>query len=356
MKVFVSHASADKDLVSLFIDRVIVAGSGVKLEDIMYTSRGDTGVVNGEDIPETIKKGILECGLFFMMVSDNYRNSEVCLNEMGASWMRSDLVRKIIVLPNTGFDKIGWLLSLKKGTKIDDSEGLDMIHDEVVHLAGASIKTATWNRIKAEFLAGLTKTEKGSPNAGSAGSVATPPSGDESEMDLLEKHEHFGTNKDAYLFVIRTLTDATEHYNGVIVAMTRKLNHLQDNPQPFSASQVRGIFQGGTAETIRLSEVYEQQSPLLKEHFDQTIKYAILLRDSNLDAEAKKNDREQCQVLIDSMINTRDKIQSFRNELEKSSNIDKGFFKATERLKKALDGVLEVFAFCVTRVEQYRVL
>ena len=116
-KIFISHALKDKEIVSLFVDKILVLGSGVSLEDIVFTSREDTGVINGEDIPEAIKSGLKESALFFMMVSEAYKDSEVCLNEMGAAWVMDDLSRKIILLPNTGFEKIGWLMSLKKGTK-----------------------------------------------------------------------------------------------------------------------------------------------------------------------------------------------------------------------------------------------
>ena len=83
-KVFISHAAIDQQIVSLFVDQIICFGSGISIEDVVYTSREDSGIINGDDIPLSIKDGIKECMLFFMMVSDGYKKSEVCLNEMGA--------------------------------------------------------------------------------------------------------------------------------------------------------------------------------------------------------------------------------------------------------------------------------
>ena len=60
------------------------------------------------------------------MISTNYKKSEVCMNEMGAAWAL-DKQTVPILLPNISFNKIGWLTSLNKAIKIDDSEGLDKL-------------------------------------------------------------------------------------------------------------------------------------------------------------------------------------------------------------------------------------
>lgn len=43
--------------------------------------------------------------------------------------MDDSLVRMIVLLPGVGFDRIGWLMKLKKGTSITDDQGLDAIPD-----------------------------------------------------------------------------------------------------------------------------------------------------------------------------------------------------------------------------------
>ncbi|MEU2003271.1 hypothetical protein ACH47B_00085 [Rhodococcus sp. NPDC019627] len=47
-KVFVSHASADKDYVGKFVTDIVVRGAGLRSDDIFYTSDADTGVGSGE--------------------------------------------------------------------------------------------------------------------------------------------------------------------------------------------------------------------------------------------------------------------------------------------------------------------
>ena len=163
-KVFISHASEDKQIVSLFVDQILCAGSGVNIEDVIYTSRDDSGVVNGYDIPSCIKDGIKQAAIFFMMVSEKYKESEVCLNEMGAAWMRDELPKKILLMPGSGFNKIGWLMSLSKGTELSDSSGLDALHDQIIDILSTRIQTATWNRCKEVFLNKLNELIKKKSN------------------------------------------------------------------------------------------------------------------------------------------------------------------------------------------------
>lgn len=353
-KIFISHASADEKVVSLFVNKILKAGCDVKTEDIIYTSQVDTGVVNGEDIPEAIKNGIRESALFFMMVSDNYRKSEVCLNEMGAAWIVDGLVRKIMVLPGAGFDKIGWLMSLKKGTMLDDRDGLDMIHDEVIRVMGCPLHTATWNRSRDEFLTMLADVkDKTSPAL--QGKVARIPVAEEDDdLDLLDMRERFDANALATNDVLNVLTKDTQEYGVRIISMTNGLNHLQANPGGFSAAQVRGIMQGGAACTNRLAETYEQQTPQLREYFDLAIKYAIMLQQSNIDIVVKKGNREGVKDLIDNLIVAKDQFVSFQENLDQKVNLDKGYKSASNRLKKALDGLLEAISFCITRANELR--
>lgn len=90
-KFFISHSSKDKNIVDIFVDKILRLGLSVDANDIAYTSREDTGVVNGENIPQYIKTNIANCEFMFFIVSENYRKSEVCLNEMGRHGLPTDV-------------------------------------------------------------------------------------------------------------------------------------------------------------------------------------------------------------------------------------------------------------------------
>lgn len=147
-KIFISHASLDKDLVDEFVDKVLRLACGLKTSEIVYTSREDTGVEFGDGIPEFIKNNLHTSSLVLFMISDNYKTSEVCLNEMGAAWAMGKKTISI-VLPNCGFNKLGWLTSLDKALKIDNSEALDKLYSM---LARTDLNVVDWNRQKESFL------------------------------------------------------------------------------------------------------------------------------------------------------------------------------------------------------------
>lgn len=91
-KIFISHASADKQLVTAFVE--LLEGIGIDSEQIFCSSLPEYGVPLGEDIYEHLRNELLGNGnkvyvIFFL--SDAYYQSAACLNEMGAAWiLRSD--------------------------------------------------------------------------------------------------------------------------------------------------------------------------------------------------------------------------------------------------------------------------
>ena len=62
----------------------------------------ETGVGTGEDIRKFIKENISTCDFVFFMISENYKKSEICLNEMGAAWATDRTVIPL-VFPNLSF-------------------------------------------------------------------------------------------------------------------------------------------------------------------------------------------------------------------------------------------------------------
>lgn len=155
-KIFISHSSEDKHIIDEFVDKILRLSCGFNTSDIIYTSRQSTGVNLGDGIPQFIKSNLETASLVLFMISPNYRRSEVCLNEMGAAWA---LDKKIvsILLPNVSFDNLGWLTSLDKAIKIDDSEGLDKLASM---LCRKELDISDWNRQKGAFIFSCKKRRK----------------------------------------------------------------------------------------------------------------------------------------------------------------------------------------------------
>lgn len=350
-KVFVSHSSLDKEIVSLFVDKILIAGCGLRQEDIMYTSCEDMGVDIGEDIPLAIKQGIQGCRLFLMMVSENYRRSEVCMNEMGAAWITDSIKKRCaLLLPGVGFDRMGWLMSLSKANKLDDEDGLDSFHDIIVPLLDLPLKTATWNKYRREFLSALQSL---AVPASTAPVMPALEDENEDDLDLLTVRERFESHHLAFVESLGVITSSINDLSEQLRTYTQKLNRCNQNPQSFNTSQVRGIFTGLARETNKEVDIQNEQCPILKRHFDGFIKYAILLKGLDVEPEIKSKNEEDANVLIRSIKKAYTGISQLKDSLEGFPNLDRSFTKSKNRLKKSLEDLLATLSFCVGRANEF---
>ena len=133
VKVFISHSSTDSLIIDSFVDNVLVMGLGLSKKDIAYTSNEVYGVAPGDDISRYIKENIGAAGVVLLMISDNYKQSEVCLNEMGAAWALGRPFVSVL-LPETGYDKLGWLTNLQKAIRIDQKDQIISLCQKIVSL------------------------------------------------------------------------------------------------------------------------------------------------------------------------------------------------------------------------------
>ena len=136
----------------LFVDDILQLGIGLKPEHIFCTSIEDLGIKNGEDIRKHIHENIKNADYSFLLISKNYKESEICLNEMGAVWAYDNQV-KLYLLPSTDFDNIGWLCNTRIAERIDSSIVLDDLHEQLQQyysLQNESIRS--WSRQREKFL------------------------------------------------------------------------------------------------------------------------------------------------------------------------------------------------------------
>lgn len=155
-KIFISHSSKDKGIVTEFCDRILGLGIGLNPDEIFCTSIEDMNVKNGDDIRKHIKENILSADFSFLLISSNYKNSEICLNEMGAVWANDNNVRYYL-LPNTDFKEIGWLCDTKQAEKLIDHTTLDKLYKELTDYYKLGGKLATWSRHRVTFVDNFTK-------------------------------------------------------------------------------------------------------------------------------------------------------------------------------------------------------
>ncbi|WP_251868012.1 TIR domain-containing protein [Enterococcus malodoratus] len=87
-KVFISHSSKDSVYAINFVE--LLKNFGFQDKDIFCSSDYSTGVNYGERIFKRLKSELLDGPIMIYLLSKNYYESVICLNEMGASWMMSE--------------------------------------------------------------------------------------------------------------------------------------------------------------------------------------------------------------------------------------------------------------------------
>ena len=150
-RIFISHSSKDVQIVSNFVDHILCLGIGINRNDIFCTSIEDIAIRNGEDIRAHIQKNIRCADFSFLLISDNYKSSEICLNEMGAVWAYDSNVR-LYLLPDTNFNSIGWLCDTRKANKITDTVTLDLLYKEMCEYYSLPDNFRNWSQQREIFI------------------------------------------------------------------------------------------------------------------------------------------------------------------------------------------------------------
>ena len=150
-RIFISHSSKDVQIVSNFVDHILCLGIGINRNDIFCTSIEDIAIRNGEDIRKHIQDNIRCADYSFLLISNNYKKSEICLNEMGAVWAYDSNV-KLYLLPDTNFDSIGWLCDTRKANKITDTVALDLLYKEMQEYYSLPDNFRNWSQQREMFI------------------------------------------------------------------------------------------------------------------------------------------------------------------------------------------------------------
>ncbi|MCC8426917.1 toll/interleukin-1 receptor domain-containing protein [Mucilaginibacter sp. UR6-11] len=152
-KIFISHASKDEPLVTPFVDKILNIGLEISRDKIFYTSAKDTGIRSGEDFKKTIKEQILSATAVIQIITQNYKQSEICLNEMGAAWVLCDNVIPFILEP-VNFESVGFLHNTTQLLKLNNESDLFQFHDDHPELYdNRRIKTSNYHKQVKEYIA-----------------------------------------------------------------------------------------------------------------------------------------------------------------------------------------------------------
>lgn len=160
-KIFISHATLDKDYVELVIQLLNDMGVPKDNEKIFCSSFEGYGIPLGEKIFDYLKNQFNQNILVIFMLSKNYYNSVPCLNEMGATWITSRAYHSIL-LPHFDFKNItGAIDPTKICFRINDSEKLNSFKDMILSSFNLTqINGSIWERDRKRFLDQIEKLER----------------------------------------------------------------------------------------------------------------------------------------------------------------------------------------------------
>ena len=152
-RIFISHSSDDTKYVKPFVE--LLESLGLNRNTMFCSSVNGYGIPIGRNIYDYLKTEFTDKNIFVVMImSNNYYDSEPCLNEMGATWVMSKEYITILV-DNFEFNQLkGCVDSQKIGFKITDTDRLDEFKNKLINGLGLTLSPDyDWNAARDNFIA-----------------------------------------------------------------------------------------------------------------------------------------------------------------------------------------------------------
>ncbi|MFR9543817.1 MAG: toll/interleukin-1 receptor domain-containing protein [Rikenellaceae bacterium] len=346
-KIFISHSSNDKEIIDLFKNKILNGGLGIADEDIAYTSAPETGVTIGNNIPQYIKDNIASCDFVFFMISENYRKSEVCLNEMGAAWALDKCIKPFII-GDIGFGSIGWLYGRNLGAKIDDGELLDELRDTFTEQYGQKTKTVVWNKYKAEFISSVAEVKQ---------PILLPVVVEDArvvELGLLDYLDVYDEEQSKLLLILNNITTAIVKLGENTTKRTSQIVVVKSQPQTKSTrSHMRAIFAGFAKEIDCMSELVESEIDNLKLYYDSMVDCAVRIKSKyEEDSETRQQNISSMTEFMAAILSAREAIMSFAETVEESNDMEQNFMTSRDRLVDNCKTLVTFFDGCLIRIPE----
>ena len=350
-RIFISHASKDNELIGKFVDLIFLLGMGIDSEIIAYTSREDTGVPAGESIPQFIQNNIACADIVLLMISDNYKSSEVCLNEMGAAWALNKHTIQIL-LPNTSFDKLGWLCSLDKALKIDDADSIDGLCEVFTDKLDIGIKPSVWNRNKGAFLSYCSTLSPTLLPSVVEPEVVEVIEDNVEEFGILDYREQLENDALNISTICAALTEAMVKHTYMLNDQTERLTGI--NPANLNISYAKRIMRTTAKGMDDFSVIFETNAPNLRSSFfnmiDNATKIKVLTMSDN--KETVDEEYDAISTLLKSQSEIKSGCITFKEIIDSLPKLERTFNKSKQRLSNNLTNMIVVLDECITKGQE----
>ena len=156
-KLFISHSSKDSFVYEPFVR--FMTAVGIPEKQILCTSMPGTHIRSGELLYEKLRDMFNhENLLFVMLLSPNYYASTICLNEMGAAWVKQ-IDTQFFILPGLSFKEVEGVI--REGEKLGisladwDQMTIERLYDfkqSIEEKFQIAIEERLWTREQDRFL------------------------------------------------------------------------------------------------------------------------------------------------------------------------------------------------------------
>lgn len=157
--VFISHSVKDQAIAEAFIDLILQNGLSVPISEIFCSSTDGTMIESGEDWRKAVKDSIVSAKISILLISPAFKESEVCVCEMGGSWISDAKVIPLIIEPIT-YKTVGVIHKPLQVEKLHDEKSLDRLKDIIhreLNIEVKQIRSDRWTAKKKEFIIKMKK-------------------------------------------------------------------------------------------------------------------------------------------------------------------------------------------------------
>lgn len=155
--IFISHSSIDIDYVNSFVE--LLEDIGFKGRSMIFCSSvSGYGIPKGKHIYEYLKEQFNKELHVIYLLSENYYNSPACLNEMGATWVKS-MHHTAILTPGFKYSQIrGAIDASRIWINMNDKDRITELKDELLgEFELEDLNANYWERKREKFINNVSK-------------------------------------------------------------------------------------------------------------------------------------------------------------------------------------------------------
>lgn len=150
--IFISHASADRELATIIKDHLILGGA--PSGRIFFSSENSTGIPAGQSVHRHLQDTLANTALVIEVISETFLTRPYCLMELGAAWVLDKPTYPLVIPPLTipkATQAVGNVKMGKLGSDSDIESFFDELHEMLVAIPGIDLPMRPWREAVLKF-------------------------------------------------------------------------------------------------------------------------------------------------------------------------------------------------------------